>query len=302
MTGLALAPAPAVSKLGQVAVIRGDDAAIIKLLNLPTTEPANEAATGGTMPSTTHTIDLDQPLTLSEVHELYGISSGPIHRESASGTIRTRGKRGRCWLYDHRDVLRAFDDGHVKLPRAGGPKGIPEQQRDEARSRIAEGIAKLHAERQQVRAYTNADVAELSGAHASSVPGLMEKRGVRPLHVPQRRGEPWRWPADEVDAALAEHPVAQRRKPAKPQPHPEHEPEAATSEYMPAQAGPTPPLVSEAKASTHGRIAVAELQLRAGAELAVLRGMVAMLPVEQREVLSPQLARVQAALVTDDEG
>lgn len=281
-----------------------------------TTTPPSPATSGGQeapMPTPTAqpTVDaqrppLDQPLTIAQIGEAYGITAGPVHREHSAGRLAKVGTDGkRHYTFSHRDLLDAVEEGRIGMPRAGGRNDRPRDVIDAAKRRLRESLHERRDERAaeeeceklrrgELRTYDREQVAAILGVKPDSVRHLAVRDGQ--FKRVQRR--PALYDADSVDAHARAQGIEVPAATAPPAP----EPEAVAPAATPAQAGPTPPLVAEAKASTHGRIAVAELQLRAGAELAVLRGMVAMLPVEQREVLSPQLARVQAALVTDDEG
>lgn len=152
----------ATSMVGQVARIHGDVDHLIRQLvtpyqSAPTTDRSritgdrtNRVSNAKPLtPDTTERIDITEHLSVTRARELYGISAGPIHREHAEGRIRKRGTDGkRNYLYDHRDILDAFDRGFIAPPRAGGKNSIPVEVRDIYRARIAEGIAMLRHTRQ----------------------------------------------------------------------------------------------------------------------------------------------------------
>lgn len=233
-----------------------------------------------------HAIDLDEPLTVREASDLYGISAGPLHREHSAGNIEKRGTKDRHVQLDHRYILTCFERGIIKLPRAGGANGTPVESRDRWRATIAEGIRMLQAERLTQPTMTSPEAAAVLGCHPTSVSGMLTKRGVHAAKKPERRGDPWIWFEADVRRIAETLPARENGNGATPAAPPAPLSVTITSDHLNAPR----PVMPAATPTTPEPDSLLLL------ELAHLTGMVRMVADPgQRDALLAQLERVTSA-------
>lgn len=178
-----LLTAEATSKLGSVATVRGDASQLLALTTIPDRITSTRQETH--VPTeTTAAPDLDHPITAQQVAELYGITSGALQTNRDETGVVKVGSRMRHYLYDHTSIIRAFRDGKLGRPRAGGRGNRDAQWVAECRERIEVAIDALNVRETVARTEAARAAAEPEAASPAPAPAVEPTAPILPTAPP----------------------------------------------------------------------------------------------------------------------